>query len=131
MTTEEVLTAYRRTLLEIDELERQLDQVTPSGGPSGIRGTRRSGPSTNHGLAAAMQLGDGLKELIRDRLQKLTDLEPQVRSLLSRINTGRELQIVQEFYLLGLADREIGVRMNLSESRVAQIRRKFVRRSAG
>ena len=128
MTAMEVLNTYRRTVAEVEELQRQLEHVSPSGRPAGVRGAgcREEGPSTNNGMAAAMQLADGLSDLIRRKREVLAGLSARVFEMLGGISDGREYQIVQQYYLMGETDESIGREMCLSPSRVNQIRQKCV-----
>ena len=131
MQTSEILNAYRRAVTEIDELERQVEQVIPSGGPSGVRGGlgRNAGPSTNNAMAAAMQMADGMGELVRQKKECLARLDGDVNRLMAAITDGREYQIVTRYYLMGESDDSIGMSMGLSRSRIGQIRRRFLERS--
>lgn len=131
MTAMEVLNTYRRTVAEIEELQRQLEHVSPSGRPSGVRGagSRGEGPSTNNGMAAAMQLADGLSDLIRRKKEVLSGLSARVFEMLGGISDGREFQIVQQYYLMGETDESIGREMCLTAARVNQIRQKFLARA--
>lgn len=129
MTAMEVLNLYRRTVTEIDELQRQLEHVSPSGRPSGVRGagSRNEGPSTNNGMAAAMQLADGLSDLIRRKKEVLAGLSARVFEMLGGISDGREYQIVQQYYLMGETDESVARSLGLSTTRVNQIRRDFLK----
>ena len=129
MNTAEMLNTYRRTVTEIDELEHQLELATPTGRPNGIRGAgAREEGATNHGLAARMQLADGLAELIRVKREQLAGLNGQVWQAMQQIANGRELQVVQQYYLMGDTDDAIAMGMGLSKARVNQIRLGFVKR---
>lgn len=129
MNTAEMLNTYRRTVTEIDELEHQLELATPTGRPSGVRGAgAREEGATNHGLAARMQLADGLAELIRVKREQLAELNGQVWQAMQQIANGRELQVVQQYYLMGDTDDAIAMGMGLSKARVNQIRLGFVKR---
>ena len=101
MNAIETLNTYRRTVAEIDELEHQLDQISPSGRPAGLHGAgrREEGPSTNNGMAAALQLADGLSEMIRRKREMLASLGADVYTVLQQIGNGREYQIVQQYYM--------------------------------
>lgn len=132
MDTIEMLNTFRRATTEIEELERQVEHVMPSGRPAGVRGAsgRDGGPSTNNGMAAAMQLADGLSELIRRKRDTLDALRPDIARVMDAISDGREYQIVQRYYLMGETDESIGLAMGLSRVRVGQIRKRVVARTA-
>lgn len=132
MNTAEMLNEYRRTVTEIDELEHQLEQASPSGRPSGVRGAgQREEGATNHGMAARLQLADGLAELIRVKREQLAGMNGQVWQALARVANGREMQVVQQYYLMGDTDDAVAMAMGLSRARVNQIRLGFLRRAGG
>ena len=129
MDTMKVLEMYRKLTRELEELERQLELATPSGKPAQLQPHRSGEPGTNNRLAATMQLADGLEERAQRHRDMLAEFEPHVAQILQDISDGRELQVVQQFYVQALTDRAISACMGLSEARVAQIRRGFAQRS--
>ena len=91
MTKKELLTAYRATTIELEELRRQLKRVGTDGRPAGVRTmqTDRIARGTNDPEAAAMQLADGLEALLAQREAELAELSAQVDALLAGIRDFR------------------------------------------
>lgn len=129
MTTMEILREYRDTVLEIEELKRQMERACPKGAPAGCRSVGPGGllPSTNDPMAAAMQLADGLEAMIGLKQTRLEELNPQVCRALTAITNGRVLQIAQYYYLLAQTDEQIGHALGLSTTRINQIRNRYIR----
>lgn len=94
MTKKELLTAYRATTIELEELRRQLKRVGTDGRPAGVRTmqTDRIAQGTNDPEAAAMQLADGLEALLAQREAELAELSAQVDVLLASIRDFRTYQ---------------------------------------
>ena len=94
MTKKELLTAYRATTIELEELRRQLMRVGTDGRPAGVRTmqTDRIAQGTNDPEAAAMQLADGLEALLAQREAELAKLSAQVDALLASIRDFRTYQ---------------------------------------
>ena len=94
MTKKELLTAYRATTIELEELRRQLKRVGTDGRPAGVRTmqTDRIARGTNDPEAAAMQLADGLEALLAQREAELAELSAQVDVLLASIRDFRTYQ---------------------------------------
>ena len=91
MTKKELLTAYRATTIELEELRRQLKRVGTDGRPAGVRTmqTDRIARGTNDPEAAAMQLADGLEALLAHREAELAELSAQVDALHAGIRDFR------------------------------------------
>ena len=94
MTKKELLTAYRATTIELEELRRQLKRVGTDGRPAGVRTmqTDRIAQGTNDPEAAAMQLAAGLDALLAQREAELAELSAQVDVLLASIRDFRTYQ---------------------------------------
>ena len=94
MTKKELLTAYRATTIELEELRRQLKRVGTDGRPAGVRTmqTDRIAQGTNDPEAAAMQRADGLEALLAQREAELAELSAQVDVLLASIRDFRTYQ---------------------------------------
>lgn len=129
MTTAELLNTYRATVMEIEELEIQLEKAAPSGRPAGYRGIQLDGArsGTNDPMAAALQLSDGLEAMIREKRSDLAQLNPQVYEAITAIRNCRLLMIVQHYYLQARTDEQIARMLDLSTTRVNQLRNKYVR----
>ena len=127
-TKQEVLSAYRATVLEIGELESQLQLVTPSGRPAGCKAVQpgNSMPGTNDPVAAAMQLADGIEMMIRRKRDELAALNPHVYQIVSSITDGRIYQIIHNYYLCAHTEEITGRIMGLSTSRVNQLRHQYL-----
>lgn len=128
MTKKELLTAYRNGVIELEELRRQIKHVGTDGRPSGIRSmqTDRISSGTNDPAAAAMQLADGLEELLRARETEQQALAKEVNRLLSSIRDFRTYMVIQHYYVLGRTDEQVARAMSVSRCRVNQIRREYV-----
>lgn len=127
MTTKELLETYRETLLELDELEKQLARVGSDGHPAGYKATRPGQiPGTNDPAAAAAQLADGLEALAQRKREELTRLSEPIYALLSTITNHRVFMVVQRYYMMAETDASISAVMNISRGRVNQIRKDFV-----
>lgn len=128
MTKKELLTAYRNGVIELEELRRQIKHVGTDGRPSGIRSmqTDRISSGTNDPGAAAMQLADGLEELLRARETEQQALAKEVNRLLSSIRDFRTYMVIQHYYVLGRTDEQVARAMSVSRCRVNQIRREYV-----
>ncbi|MBQ8202228.1 MAG: hypothetical protein IJZ74_10750 [Clostridia bacterium] len=129
MTKKELLTAYRAAVIELDELENQLTRVGTDGRPSDCRSfcLDRDMRGTNEPAAAASQLADGLESIARRKREELARMADPVYALLSSISDGRTFMVVQRYYMMADTDEHISSIMNISRSRVNQLRRDFLR----
>jgi len=127
-TKQEVLAAYRATVLEINDLEEQLRQVSPTGRPSGYRGVHfgERQPSSNDPVAAALQLADGIEAMIQRKRDELATLNPEVFRIVSTITDARVFRIIHHYYLRADTEEHTGRVMGLSTSRVNQLRHQYL-----
>lgn len=132
MNMMQALTGYRETVLEIEALAQQLEHSCPTGRPAGCRGANAGEhlPGTNDPLAAAMQLADGLEEMIRKKTAEQEQLRPKVCEAIQAIRNGRVFQVVQGYYLMALTDEQIGRQLGLSTTRINQIRNRYLKELA-
>lgn len=128
MTKKELLTAYRTGVIELEELRRQLSRVGTDGRPNGVRSmqTDRIACGTNDPNAAAMQLADGLEEMLHRKEAEHQALAQEVDKLLSGIRDFRTYMVIQHYYVLGKTDEQVARAMSVSRCRVNQLRREFV-----
>lgn len=128
MTKKELLTTYRNGVIELEELRHQLSRVGTDGRPNGIRSMQldRIACGTNDPTAAAMQLADGLEEMLHIRETEQKALAKEVNRLLNGIRDFRTYMVIQHYYVLGKTDEQVARAMSVSRCRVNQIRREYV-----
>ena len=128
MTKKELLTAYRATTIELEELRRQLKRVGTDGRPAGVRTmqTDRIAQGTNDPEAAAMQLADGLEALLAQREAELAELSARVDVLLASIRDFRTYLVIHHYYRLGRTDEQVARAMSISRGRVNQLRLEYL-----
>ena len=129
MTKKELLTSYRTSVIELEELRRQLARVGSDGRPGGCRTmqTDRISTGTNDPSAAAMQLADGLEEMLHRKEAEQQSLSGQVDELLRGIRDFRTYMVIQHYYILAKTDEQVARTMAMSKSRVNQLRVNFLR----
>ena len=127
MTKRELLTAYRETVIELEELRRQIKRVGTDGRPSGVRCAQTDSiHGTNDPQSAALQLADGLEALLARRENELRELGTQVDALLASIRDFRTYMVVQHYYVLGKTDEQVARAMSISRCRVNQLRLQYL-----
>lgn len=127
MTKKELLTRYRTAVIELDELRRQLRRVGTDGRPGGVRTVRLDGVrGTNDPEAAAMQLAEGLEDLLQEKEAELAQLSGEVDALLRGIRDFRTYMVVQHYYVLAKTDEQVARAMSVSRCRANQLRREFI-----
>lgn len=131
MTKKELLTTYRTQVIELEELRRQLNRAGTDGRPSGVRTvqTDRIATGTNDGAAAAMQLEDGLEEMLRRKEAEQQALAEPVGALLRSIRDFRTYMVIQHYYILAKTDEQVARAISMSKSRVNQLRTSYLRSS--
>lgn len=127
MTKKELLSTYRSLVIELEELRRQLNRVGTDGRPHGARTVQLdSTRGTNDAAAAAMQLADGLEEMLQRKEAELAPLKAEVDALLRGIRDFRTYMVVQHYYVLARTDEQVARAMAVSRCRVNQLRREYV-----
>ena len=127
MTKKELLSTYRTSVIELEELRRQLKRVGTDGRPAGARSLQiDSIRGTNEPAAAAMQLADGLEEMLHRKEEEIAELTSQVDALLQGIRDFRTYMVVQHYYVLARTDEQVARAMSISRGRVNQIRLEFL-----
>ena len=127
MTKKELLSTYRTSVIELEELRRQLKRVGTDGRPAGARSLQiDSIRGTNEPAAAAMQLADGLEEMLHRKEEEIAELTSQVDVLLQGIRDFRTYMVVQHYYVLARTDEQVARAMSISRGRVNQIRLEFL-----
>lgn len=127
MTKKELLSTYRTSVIELEELRRQLKRVGTDGRPAGARSLQiDSIRGTNEPAAAAMQLADGLEEMLHRKEEEIAELTSQVDALLRGIRDFRTYMVVQHYYVLARTDEQVARAMSISRGRVNQIRLEFL-----
>lgn len=129
MTKKELLTNYRTTVIELEELRRQLQRIGTDGRPSSTRTmqTDHISSGTNHPDAAALQLADGLEDLLHRKEEEQRTLAERVDALLHSIRDFRTYMVIQHYYILARTDEQVARAMAMSKSRVNQIRINYLR----
>ena len=127
MTKKELLNAYRAAVIEMEELRRQLKRVSKDGRPAGIHSMQTDSiRGTNDPMAAAMQLADGLEEMLHRKEDELAELSAQVDVLLRGIRDFRTYMVVQHYYVLAHTDEQVARAMSISRGRVNQLRLEYL-----
>ena len=127
MTKKELLSTYRTSVIELEELRRQLKRVGTDGRPAGARSLQMDSiRGTNEPAAAAMQLADGLEEMLHRKEEEIAELTSQVDALLQGIRDFRTYMVVQHYYVLARTDEQVARAMSISRGRVNQIRLEFL-----
>lgn len=130
MTKKELLTNYRASVIELEELRRQLKRIGTDGRPAGVRTmSADSIRGTNDPAAAALQLADGLEELLHRKEAEQQTMQQQVDMLLKGIRDFRTYMVIHHYYILAHTDEQIARTMVISKSRVNQLRTGFLRAS--
>lgn len=128
MTKKELLTAYRNGVIELEELRRQLSQVGTDGRPNGCRSmqTDRIACGTNNSNAAAMQLADGLEDMLHRKEEEQNALAEEVNKLLAGIRDFRTYLIIHHYYVLGHTDEQVARTLSISRVRALQLRQHYL-----
>lgn len=127
MTKKELLTTYRAVVIELEELRQQIKRVGTDGRPAGVRSMQTDTiRGTNDPAAAAMQLADGLEEMLQRKEQELAGLTTQVDALLRSIRDFRTYMVVQHYYVLARTDEQVARTMSISRGRVNQLRLEYL-----
>ncbi len=127
MTKKELLNSYRTSVIELEELRRQLKRVGTDGRPTGVRSMQMDSiRGTNDPAAAAMQLADGLEEMLHRKEEELAELSTQVDVLLRSIRDFRTYMVVQHYYVLARTDEQVARAMSISRGRVNQLRLEYL-----
>lgn len=128
MTKKELLNTYRSKVIELEELRHQLNRVGTDGRPSGCRNvqTDRVATGTNDPTAAAMQLADGLEEMLQRKEKEKQALDKLVDELLRGIRDFRTYIVIQQYYVLAWTDEQVARALAVSRARVSQLRRQYL-----
>ena len=127
MTKKELLTRYRAAVIELEELRRQLARSGTDGRPAGARSMQTDSiRGTNDPAAAAMQLADGLEEMLHRKETEMAEMSAEVDALLRGIRDFRTYMVVQHYYVLGRTDEQVARAMSISRGRVNQLRLEYL-----
>lgn len=127
MTKKELLANYRASVIELEELRRQLKRIGTDGRPAGIRTmSADSIRGTNDPAAAALQLADGLEEMLHRKEAEQQTMQQQVDMLLKGIRDFRTYMVIHRYYVLARTDEEVARAMSISRCRANQIRREYL-----
>lgn len=127
MTKKELLNNYRASVIELEELRRQLKRIGTDGRPAGIRTmSADSIRGTNDPAAAALQLADGLEEMLHRKEAEQQTMQQQVDMLLKGIRDFRTYMVIHRYYVLARTDEEVARAMSISRCRANQIRREYL-----
>lgn len=127
MTKKEVLNSYRAAVIELEDLRRQVARVGTDGRPAGMRSMQLDSiRGTNDPAAAAMQLADGLEEMLHRKEDELAELTAQVNVLLQRIHDFRTYLIIYHYYVLGHTDEQVARTLSVSRVRALQLRQHYL-----
>ena len=127
MTKKELLNTYRTAVIELEELRHQLSRVGTDGRPAGVHSTQTDAiRGTNDPAAAALQLADGLEELLHRKETELSELSAQVDALLAGIRDFRTYLIIYHYYVLGHTDEQVAHTLSVSRVRALQLRQRYL-----
>ena len=127
MTKRELLSNYRSAVIELEELQRQLKRAGTDGRPADVRSMPMDAiRGTNVPAAAAMQLADGLEEMMHRKEEELAKLAVQVDVLLAGIRDFRTYLVVHHYYVLARTDEQVARAMSISRGRVNQLRLEYL-----
>ena len=127
MTKKELLNTYRTAVIELEELRHQLSRVGTDGRPAGVHSMQTDAiRGTNDPAAAALQLADGLEELLHRKETELSELSAQVDALLAGIRDFRTYLIIYHYYVLGHTDEQVAHTLSVSRVRVLQLRQRYL-----
>lgn len=122
-----MLNNYRASVIELEELRRQLKRIGTDGRPAGIRTmSADSIRGTNDPAAAALQLADGLEEMLHRKEAEQQTMQQQVDMLLKGIRDFRTYMVIHRYYVLARTDEEVARAMSISRCRANQIRREYL-----
>ena len=131
MTNKELLETYRERVIELEELRRQIKRIGTDGRPNGVRTVQFDRiAGTNDPAAAAMHLADGLETLAQRKEEELMMLTGPVDVLLGQIEDYRTFIVMQRYYKLAETDEQVAMALNMSRTRVNQLRRYYMKESA-
>jgi len=86
LTKKDLLNNYRTSVIELEELRRQLSRLGTDGRPAGVRTvTADAIHGTNDPAAAALQLAEGLEDMLQRKEAEHQALKGQVDALLRGI----------------------------------------------
>ena len=127
MTKKELLNTYRTAVIELEELRHQLSRVGTDGRPAGVHSMQTDAiRGTNDPAAAALQLADGLEELLHRKETELSELSAQVDALLAGIRDFRTYLIIYHYYVLGHTDEQVAHTLSVSRVRALQLRQRYL-----
>lgn len=128
MTKKELLNNYRASVIELEELRRQLARLGTDGRPAGVRTmvTDSIARGTNDPAAAALQLADGLEDMLHKKEAEQQAMGQQIDALLKGIHDFRTYMVIHRYYVLGRTDEEVARSMSISRCRANQLRREYL-----
>ena len=77
-----------------------------------------------------MHLADGLEALAQRKEEELMMLTGPVDAMLGQIEDYRTFIVMQRYYKLGETDEQVAMALNMSRTRVNQLRRYYMKESA-
>lgn len=130
MKDREILENYRVIVIEIETLERQSKFLSKYiGGPQKLRAIQITGMprGTNDPEAAILQQEE--PDIIRKIEKKCTELREMLTAfeeIVNRIMDRRLQTIIRNYYALGETDERIAELIELSVSRVNELRNEYI-----
>lgn len=127
MTKKEILINYRTIVIEIETLERQSEFLNRYiGGPRPVRSPQLTGMprGTNDPEAAMLQTisEDDPIYRLEEKARQLREMVDEFERILVGISDRRNQIIIRNYYGLGMTDEKIAELLELSQSRVQQLR---------
>lgn len=120
-----VLKDYRFTVVSIYAINKQMDMLRIPGEPAGLKAVKPvdAGSGTNDPVHAALQLEDGLREMLEGKMKWLRLQTEVFEKILARVEDASENAILRLYYALGYSDAEIAKELELSRQTVWNRRR--------
>lgn len=124
MTNAAFLKTFRDLRKELLVMEQQLERCGVTGRPSGLRthGYDNMPRGTNDATAAAIQLQEGLEQMVNQQREQISSMEPHFLQLVKRARNFRDRCILNQYYYLGVSDTDLAEPLCLSVRHVNRLR---------
>ena len=113
---------YAATMAEIKAIEKQLDRITPTGAPSGLRAIGSS-RGTNDPTSAALQRIEGMETMLQKKREELFRRAQRGERAIELFDDPKARFVMRGYYLLGMSDAQLADMLYRSRSDVQRIRK--------
>lgn len=125
-----ILEDYRYTLMEINAISKQIEQLRIPMEPSAIKaapvGEKKTG--TNDQLHAALQAADGLDAVLQAQMKVLKRRAAAFENVLAGIDDPRTRTVVRLYYGLGYSDEMVSRNMGISRMTAWNVRSAMIKK---